>query len=332
MRLLYIMSLIGFKMPNDVDDLTAMFVPIGVGPMYATPTGFIDPNTGKDLREIFAVNTTYTIPDDTKLIAQNGIDLRYIFQGIVPVPVVTIGGTGTYTQEITGNKYTYTFTNSTTTTTTNTISINKNISSLYAIVVGGGGSGSNGNASLIGSGGGGGGFGYVSFSYVMNNTYDISVGGIGQSSAGGTSFFRNLTGSGVTSSGGKMGTTGSAIRALSGTCTNNGPGTFVSRAGGSGGVIGGVVNGNNSSGSITVLAVTYNFGGGGRTGTGTVSDPNNKGGNAGLNGIGGTTLTSSGAGGAATTPGSGGGGGARYTSGVGGAGGPGLVIVTFTYP
>jgi len=309
-------------MPNGVDDLSIIFAPIGAGPMYATPTGFIDPNTGKDLREIFAVNTTRTILDDTKLLLQNGIDLRYIFQGI---QLVSIGGTGTYTENITGNKYTYTFTIG-----TNTISINQNISSFNAIVVGAGGNGSN-SINSLGGGGGGGGFGYISFSYVANTIYNISVGAIGGSKAdGGSSFFTNSSGIGVTSTGGKR--NANFGRPQSGVCTNNGiVDTFVSRTGGTGGTIGDP-NGENSSGSITVLGVTYNYSGGGRAGTGTFSNANNKGGNAGLNGVGGTGTTATINGETASTPGSGGGGTGYSTGATAGFGGRGEVIVTFTYP
>ena len=38
----------GFKMPNGGADLSTIFVPIGAGPMYETPTGFIQYSTGKD--------------------------------------------------------------------------------------------------------------------------------------------------------------------------------------------------------------------------------------------------------------------------------------------
>jgi hypothetical protein len=315
------MSLIRFKMPNDVDDLSIMFAPIGLGPMYATPTGFIDPNTGKDLREIFAVNTTDTIPEDTKLIAQNGIDLRYIFQGI-PI-AVTIGGSGTYTQNITGNKYTYTFSAA---TGQNLISINKNIPELHAIVVGGGGPGNAGTQTYIGGGGAGGGFGYLILSYLRGTIYTITSAA--KSSVTGQSSSFTTSGIGVISTGGSRGaSTIPQVRPLSGTSTSNGPGTFVSFTGGRGGIIGNP-SGENSSGSITVLGVTYNFGGGGRAGT---TNPN-LGGNAGVNGIGGTGITATKNGDSGTTPGSGGGGGGQSLLGTIGSGGPGLIIITFTYP
>lgn len=318
-------------MPNDVDDLSTIFVPIGTGPMYATPTGFIDPNTNKDLRETFAVNTTNTILEDTKLIAQNGIDLRYIFQGFEPY-IVTIGGTGTYTQNITGNKYIYTFTNGTFSNGTNTISINKNITSFNVIVVGSGGPGRNGSTVTLGNGGGGAGFGCVTFSYVANTIYNISVAPVSSRRIDGqTSFFRNSGGIGVTSTGGMSGTSTSSvtIRAQSGVCTNNGIGTLVSLTGGTGGAEGDP-NGTNSSGSITVLGVTYNYGGGGRAGNGTSASANNKGGMPGADGVGGTGITSTINGGDASTPGSGGGGAAWQGSSFGGFGGPGLVMIIFT--
>jgi hypothetical protein len=306
-------------------DLSTIFEPLNGGTMYATPTGFIQYSTGKDLRELFAVNTSYTIPYNTNWIAQNGLDLRYIFQGIEPPLVVTITGTGVYTENITGNKRTYTFTSG-----TNTIRVNKNISSFNAIVVGGGGPGRNGATGGNGGGGGGGGFGYVSFSYVSDTIYNISVAGVVTASQAGqsTTFLNSNTGQGVTATGGGLGAGFNSSRAASGIVSNNGQGTFISRTGGTGGNFSNS-DGENSSGPISVLGVSYNYGGGGESAT-TIGSTS-FGGRAGANGVGGSGTTTTGAGASATTPGSGGGGGAK-SAGTRGTGGPGRVVIIFTYP
>ena len=308
-------------------DLSTIFVPLPEGgTMYETPTGFIQYSTGKDLRELFAVNTSYTIPYNTNWIAQNGQDLRYIFQGIEPPLLVTITGGTAPTPTIDGNKYTYTFTSG-----TRQISINKNVS-LHVIVVGGGGGGGDGRSSGQGGGGAGGGFGYVSFSYVNNSIYNISVAAaVGQRTNGQNSTFINVTtGNGVTSVGGKSGGVNNpASGADPGNSFNTGIGTFVSRSGGSGASYSS--SGGSSSGSITVLGVNYNYSGGGSSGRGTASSSSNKGGSAGANGVGGVGPASTSNGASASTPGSGGGGGAWFPSN-GGTGGPGRVVVIFTYP
>jgi hypothetical protein len=325
---IYYMLPTGYNILNGgvAADLSTIFEPLPEGgTMYATPTGFIQYSTGKDLRELFAVNTSYTIPNDTNWIAQNGQDLRYIFQGIAPVPLsVTITGGTAPTPTIDGNKYTYTFTSG-----TRQISINKNISSFYAIVVGGGGGGGYSTSSSRGGGGGGGGFGYVSLSYVNGTSYTIVVGAAaGQATNGNSSSFKtSTTGNGVTSTGGNAGLINNATgRASSGGCTNNGTGTLVSRTGGLGGGISTNTSGGSSSGSITVLGVSYNYGGGG--GSGFIN-----GGAAGKNGIGGSSNAASGMSGEdASTPASGGGGASAVNGYSGGIGGPGRVIVIFTYP
>jgi hypothetical protein len=321
------MSLTRFKMPNGAD-LSTVFEPLNGGTMYATPTGFIIYSTGQDLREVFAVNTSYTIENDTKLIAQNGIDLRYIFQGVEPPLLVTITGTGTYTQNITGNKYTYTFTNG-----TNTISINKPISELYAIVVGGGGAGGRSTGNGVCGGGGGGGFGfvgppYVGQAYVSNTVYNVIAGTTAGLDGLPSSFINSTTGNGVTSTGGARGiTNNTGQRAISGTCSNTGNGTLTLRTGGTGGAKNDT-SGTNSSGSITVLGVTYNYSGGG------ACSANLNGGKSGKNGIGGsgTTTTIDGENGTSATPGGGGGGGAGIYPAIGGNGSNGRVVVIFTYP
>ncbi len=327
----------GFQISNG-NDLSTIFEPIGTGPMYTSPTGFVT-STGKDLRELFAVRTTLTIPNDTKFITQNGQDLRQIFQGIEPL-TVTIGGSGVYTENITGNKRTYTFTNITSSETSNYMRINKNVT-LHVIVVGGGGPGAYGSPSWAGGGGGAGGFGYVSFSYASGQDYYPRVANFvtqtsGQPSGGSSSFLNN-SGQGPTATGGQIGARDIyKFAALPGTFTVNGPGTVVTASGGGGGRPNETtsnVSGENSR-SITVLGVTYNYGGGGASGMGTESTGANRGGNPGLNGTGGSGSAGSVVGASAliSSPGSGGGGAGWAGSSPGGNGGPGLVIVIFTYP
>lgn len=201
--------------------------------------------------------------------------------------------------------------------------------------MGGGGGGGYGSTNGVGGGGGGAGFGHVTFSYVGGTQYTstVAAGNLGQWINGQSSTFLNTSNQGVTSTGGAAGTVDSSntSRANSGTCTNNGIGTLVSRTGGTGGAFN-QQTGNNSSGSITVLGVTYNFGGGGAAGNGTSASASNQGGGAGANGVGGSGGSGSIAGQNATTPGSGGGGGAWQRFAGGANGGPGRVIVTFTYP
>jgi hypothetical protein len=329
---IYYMLPTGYNILNGgvAADLSTIFEPLPEGgTMYATPTGFIQYSTGKDLRELFAVNTSYTIPYNTNWIAQNGQDLRYIFQGIAPPPLlVTITGGTAPTPIISGNKYTYTFTSG-----TRQISINKNVT-LNVIVVGGGGPGGPGWTNSPGGGGGGGGFGYVSFSYVSGTIYNISVASVVTVNGQSSTFLNKITGKGVTATGGARGGDNLTTSAASGLFTYNEPiSAYETRTGGRGGAYNNGVSGENSSGIITVLGVNYNYGGGGAPGWGSaVSSTNNRGGKAGANGVGGSGPHNQLTGQSATTQGSGGGGGAWFTTTVGGTGGPGLVIVIFTYP
>lgn len=336
------MSLTGYNILNGgvAADLSTIFEPLPVGgTMYETPTGFIQYSTGKDLRELFAVNTSYTIPYNTNWIAQNGQDLRYIFQGIEPQLLVTITGTGANTYNKTGNKHTYTFTSG-----TRQISINKNVT-LHVIVVGGGGPGRNGTSDALGGGGAGGGCGQVVFSYDKDTSYNIYVAPVvgSDKTSGQSSYFLNSGGQGVTSTGGARGTgNNTTIRAIPGTSINNGTGTFTTFNSGDGGAWGPSTNapnrgGGSSNSSFFVLGVSYQYGGGGAAGGGVASNILNKGGNAGSRGSGGSPNTNqdNSNGESASpffNPTNGGGGGAWYTGAIGGNGGPGQVIVIFTYP
>ena len=247
--------------------------------------------------------------------------------------VITITGTGTYTPLPTSSPYIIKFTNG-----TNSISINKNIKLLSAIVVGGGGGGSYGGSRNSGAGGGGGGLGVWEISYNANAIFNISVSGadVAQNETGASNSFKNASGLGVTSTGGVKGN-GSGAGSAGSSSNSSSIGTFRYTTGGAGGA--GTSNfltqnkGNDSSGTITTQDVIYRYGGGGAAGVSLRVTGTAVGGAAGLDGIGGTTLSSTAAGNDATSNGSGGGGGAFFTSSTaGGKGKAGIVIVVFTYP
>ena len=187
--------------------------------------------------------------------------------------------TSGFTKIVEGNVYTYTFPG-TTSTLIRKIAFNQPIPSMNVIVVAGGGSGQYGSSDVPGGGGAGGGFGLWNFSYIRNTTYTLTVAkstGNSDGADGVDSSFLSSTGSiGVTANGGQGGARNANAASPGGDCvkTNSAGGTLTAKTGGGGQA--------NSSGSITVLGKTYNYGGGGRKGG------DSYGGDAGSNGVGGT--------------------------------------------
>ena len=200
---------------------------------------------------------------------------------------------------------------------------------MYVIVVAAGGCGAFGSATYLGPGGGGGGAGALTMGYQANTVYNLVTAGMPlNQQAGNSSSFKNLSGFGVTSTGGGVGLRSSTVRAAQGSSTNTLTGvTFVSTSGGTGGIEGNY-NGADSSGIlITIGATSYRYGGGGKAGTVTTT----AGGRAGVDGIGATANFSQRYGESATTPGSGGGGGCKNAqNNTGSFGARGTIIITFT--